>query len=92
MWETYDCKSNAKVLRNAEESNEQNALVFTHPKLCGLDAIQTLGTPIHSKLEMPYAEIYEFSLEYFHLRSAEKLEHLAFLYKRESARRVLHSI
>ena len=27
-------------------------------KLCGLDAMQTLDTPIHSKLEMPYALIY----------------------------------
>lgn len=50
--------------------------------------MQTLGTPIHSELEMPYAISCEYALEYFHLKSAEKLEHLAFLYKKGECKHV----
>ena len=96
QWNVSFC--NRQILQNISKNStsrtiDANNFSF-HQKLCGLNARQTLGTPIHSKLEMPYTISCECSLEYFHRKSAEKSEYLAFLCKKENleCKRVLHSI
>ena len=61
-------------------------------KLCGLDAMQTLGTPTHSKLKMSYAIIYGYSLEYFHPKVGRKIRIFSLTRKNNIRKRVLYSV